>query len=197
MLQLGRMLNNAFQGNDMVLTLPPASESGLMGIIRVPILSGLKWVGVQVEHSVQGVHIGSYDPDTGVTLLEYFFGTLEGFLLMAVTLALSYVLFHLSMLSIRPAIESYRIHAEERLQRNHLTFTAHAIWQFGHPMMKPSMVCVQRWHSAFHSSAKCFRRKECFSRTRWVYFLARITGFSHLFSIAGCNRPLIGLFATS
>jgi len=118
MLQLGRMLNNAFQGNDMVLTLPPASESGLMGIIRVPILSGLKWVGVQVEHSVQGVHIGSYDPDTGVTLLEYFFGTLEGFLLMAVTLALSYVLFHLSMLSIRPAIESYRIHAEERLQRN-------------------------------------------------------------------------------
>ena len=101
MLQLGRMLNNAFQGNDMVLTLPPASESGLMGIIRVPILSGLKWVGVQVEHSVQGVHIGSYDPDTGVTLLEYFFGTLEGFLLMAVTLALSYVLFHPMLVSFR------------------------------------------------------------------------------------------------
>ena len=118
MLQLGRMLNNAFQGNDMVLTLPPASEAGLMGFIRVPILAGLKWVGVQVEHSVQGIHIGSYDPDTGVTLLEYFFGSLEGVLLMVVTLTLSYVLFHLSMLSIRPAIESYRIHAEERLQRN-------------------------------------------------------------------------------
>jgi hypothetical protein len=117
MLQLGRMLNNAFQGNDMVLTLPPASEAGLMGIIRTPILSSLKWVGVQVEHSVQGVHIGSYDPDTGVTLLEYFFGSFEGLLLMAVTLTLSYVLFHLSMISIRPAIESYRIHAEERLQR--------------------------------------------------------------------------------
>lgn len=120
MLQLGRMLNNAFQGNDMVLTLPPASEAGLMGIIRAPILSSLDWVGVQVEHSMEGVHIGSYDPETGVTLLEYFFGSLEGILLLAVTLTLSYVLVHLSMLSIRPAIESYRIHAEERLQRSAL-----------------------------------------------------------------------------
>ncbi len=117
MLQLGRMLNNAFQGNDMVLNLPPANEAGLMGIIRVPILSSLKWVGVQVEHSVEGVHIGSYDPETGVTLLEYFFGSLEGVLLLGVTLTLCYVLLHLSMISIRPAIESYRIHAEERLQR--------------------------------------------------------------------------------
>ncbi|MDA7878356.1 hypothetical protein N9B39_02270 [bacterium] len=117
MLQLGRMLGNAVRGNDMVLTLPPASEAGLMGVIRAPILSGLEWVGVQIEHSVQGVHIGSYDPDTGVTLLEYFFGSLEGVLLIAVTLTLSYVLVHLSMLSIRPAIESYRIHAEGRLQR--------------------------------------------------------------------------------
>lgn len=120
MLQLGRMLNNAFQGNDMVLTLPPAREAGLMGIIRAPILSSLKWVGVQVEHSVEGVHIGSYDPDTGVTLLEYFFGSLEGILLLGVTLTLCYVLLHLSMISIRPAIESYRIRAEERLQRSAL-----------------------------------------------------------------------------
>ena len=120
MLQLGRMLNNAFQGNDMVLTLPPASEAGLMGIIRTPLLASLKWVGVQVEHSVEGVHIGSYDPETGVTLLEYFFGSLEGVLLLLVTLILCYVLLHLSMISIRPAIESYRIRAEERLQRSAL-----------------------------------------------------------------------------
>ncbi|MCH2131748.1 MAG: hypothetical protein MK179_21620, partial [Pirellulaceae bacterium] len=131
MLQLGRMLTNAFQGNDMVLTLPPANETGLMGIIRGPILSGLEWLGVQVKHSVEGVHLGSYDPDTGLSLLEYFFGSFEGILLMAVTLILSYVLIHLSMISIRPAIESYRIHAEERLQRSALEIYGHrylAIW---------------------------------------------------------------------
>jgi len=118
MLQLGRMLSNAFRGNDMVLTLPPASEAGLMGIIRVPFLSAIEWVGVQVEHTVMGVHVGSYDPDTGVSLLEYFFGSLEGILLIVVTVTLCYMLIHLSMLSIRPAIESYRILAEQRLQRH-------------------------------------------------------------------------------
>ncbi|MAI33873.1 MAG: hypothetical protein L7W43_12385 [Rubripirellula sp.] len=131
MLQLGRMLTNAFQGNDMVLTLPPASEAGLMGIIRAPILSSLEWVGVQVERSVAGVHIGSYDPDTGRSLLEYLFGSFEGILLMAVTLTLSYVLVHLSMISMRPAIESYRIRAEERLQRSALEIYGNrylAIW---------------------------------------------------------------------
>ena len=118
MLQLGRMLNNACRGNDMVLTLPPANEAGLMGIIRVPILSAIEWVGVQVEHSVEGIHVGSYDPDTGVSLLEYFFGSLEGILLIFVSLTLSYMLIHLSMISIRPAIECYRIRAEQRLQRH-------------------------------------------------------------------------------
>ena len=118
MFQLGRMLNNAFRGNDMVLTLPPANEAGLMGIVRAPVLSAIEWVGVRVEHTVQGIHVGSYDPDTGVSLLEYFFGSLEGILLLVVSLTLSYVLIHLSMISIRPAIESYRIRAEQRLQRH-------------------------------------------------------------------------------
>lgn len=102
-----------------------------MGIIRAPILSSLEWVGVQVERSVAGVHIGSYDPDTGRSLLEYLFGSFEGILLMAVTLTLSYVLVHLSMISMRPAIESYRIRAEERLQRSALEIYGNrylAIW---------------------------------------------------------------------
>lgn len=116
MCTLTSMVGNALVGNNIVMTLTPDEQIGYVSIIRAPILAGLRWVGVAMETSEAGIQIGRYDPNSGQTLFAYFFTTPEGVLLLLTTLLVMYVCLHLSMLCISPAVESYRIRAEERLQ---------------------------------------------------------------------------------
>ncbi len=113
---LTSMVFNALTGNNVVMTLASDKEAGYTAIIRAPILAALKWIGVEVIVRDERIHIGRYDPSTGESLFDYFFTTPEGFLLLGTTLIVMYFFLHLSVMCIRPVVESYRLRAEERLQ---------------------------------------------------------------------------------
>ena len=115
--KLVQTLGDAFSGNNVAMFLVPDEQAGYSAILRAPFLTAVEWAGVAVQRTPQGIHVGKYDPDSGMSLMKYLFGTPEGLLLMAVTLLLAYVFLHLSLISIRPAIESFRIRSEQRLQR--------------------------------------------------------------------------------
>ena len=116
LMTLTTMVGNALTGNNVLMKLSPDDEISYIAIVRSPILASLKWIGVSVRDLPDGVYIGSYDPTSGESLVDYFFTTPEGLLLLAVTTFVIYAFLHLSMLCIRPALESYRLRAEERLQ---------------------------------------------------------------------------------
>jgi hypothetical protein len=61
--------------------------------------------------------VGSFDPDGGQSLAQYFFLTPEGLFLLILMVALSYFFIHCAVLCISPAIESHRIRLEQRLHR--------------------------------------------------------------------------------
>lgn len=104
-------------GHDKGLTLDPDHEIGYMALIREPILAFIEAVGVAVTRLPDGVHIGSYDPATGQSLAQYFFMTTEGIFLIGLTTVMAYAFVHVALLCISPAIESYRIRLEHRMQR--------------------------------------------------------------------------------
>jgi hypothetical protein len=116
LMTLTTMFGNAVTGNNVLMKLAPDADIGYIAVIRSPIFAALKWIGVSVRNLPDGVYIGKYDPTKGESLVDYFFTTSEGLLLLTVTIFVIYAFLHLSMLCIRPALESYRLRAEERLQ---------------------------------------------------------------------------------
>ncbi len=113
---LTSMVTNALTGNNVAMTLQHDKEVGYIAILRAPILSALKWIGVAITDTPEGLVVGSYDPSGGQSLFQYFFMTSEGLLLIGTLMIVAYFFLHLSVMCIRPVIESYRIRAEERLQ---------------------------------------------------------------------------------
>jgi len=116
MRMLCKMVVNALSGSKVQLVLQSDFEVGYTALIRSPILSALEYIGVAVDRSGAGIRIGNYDPLSEETLFNYFFFTSEGLLLLCVTLIVMYFFLHLSLMCIRPAVESFRIRAEERLR---------------------------------------------------------------------------------
>ncbi len=114
---LTAMLANAFAGEKVALILPPADQIGYVAVLRAPILAGIERLGVTIKRSDGFVQLGHYDPFSGMSLAHYFFATTEGLLLLGTVILTAYVFLHLSMLCVRPPLESYRIRAEQRLQQ--------------------------------------------------------------------------------
>jgi len=108
---------NAVSGREVELIARPDSEVGYLAVLRAPFLTLGEWLGIAIERTSEGIHIGSFDPAGGQSELMYLFATREGLILLGLMLSLIYIFFHLAILCVRPVIASWRIHAEARLQR--------------------------------------------------------------------------------
>ncbi len=116
-LQLLKMLSSIVSGGSKGVVLDPDEAVGYVAIFRAPVIAVVELLGVAVDRRSDGIHIGSYDPESGLSLAAYFFTTTEGLFLLAVTIAMSYFFMHVAMLCIKPAIESYRIRLEQSVAR--------------------------------------------------------------------------------
>lgn len=104
-------------GREVEIIARSDAELGYTAVLRAPFLAFFQWLGGSVEATAEGIRLGSYDPAGNVSLLEYIFATREGLLLLAITLFCIYLFLHISIMCIRPVIESLRIRADSRLQR--------------------------------------------------------------------------------
>ncbi len=116
-LSLTTLVWNAASGGGFEFIARPDSEVGYLAVLRAPFIALAEWMGVAVERTSEGIRLGSFDPTGDQSALMYLFATREGLILLSLTIALIYVFFHLAILCVRPVIESWRIHAEARLQR--------------------------------------------------------------------------------
>ena len=105
-------------GREVELIARPDSEVGYLAVLRAPFLALGEWLGVAIERTSEGIHLGSFDPAGDQSELMYLFATREGLILLGLMLSMIYIFFHLAILCVRPVIESWRIHAEARLQRS-------------------------------------------------------------------------------
>lgn len=108
---------NAACGREVELIARPDSEVGYLAVLRAPFLALGDWLGVAIERTSEGIHLGSFDPTGDQSVFMYLFATREGFILLGLTLLLIYIFFHLAVLCVCPLIASWRIHAETRLQQ--------------------------------------------------------------------------------
>lgn len=115
---LTTMVGKAIGGHAVAITASSDADAGYMAVVRAPFLSLAEWLGVTVERTAENIHIGGFDPAGNISLMQYFFATREGLVLIGVILLLVYVLLHLGVMAIRPVVESIRIHSEARLQKH-------------------------------------------------------------------------------
>ncbi len=108
---------DAASGHPIAMTLKPDAQAGVYAILRAPFIALAEALGVAVERSDAGIHIGSFDPAGDVSLIEYLFLSREGLVLLGVLSLFLYFFLHLAVLTLRPVIESIRVQAEKRLQR--------------------------------------------------------------------------------
>jgi hypothetical protein len=89
-----------------------------LSLFRTPVLKVLDLLGMSVATGSEGLRIGSFDSSRGDSIYEYLFLTPEGWLLLAVAILVIYVYLNLGGFFLSPVIESLRIRAEKRLERN-------------------------------------------------------------------------------
>ncbi len=116
-LSLMTLVWNAASGNGFEFIARPDAEVGYLAVLRAPFIALGKWLGVAVERTNEGIRLGSFDSTGDQSALMYLFATREGLILLGLTISLIYIFFHLAILCVRPVIESWRIHAEARLQQ--------------------------------------------------------------------------------
>ena len=116
--RLATLIWDAYSGEDAVLSLKPDKEVGYLAIIRAPFISFGEWLGLSVERNEHGIHLGTFDPTGDLTLFEYLYSTREGFVLVAIIFLCFYLCLHFAMMCFRPVLESLRIRADTRLERN-------------------------------------------------------------------------------
>ena len=115
--KMGELVSDAVMGEKIAFILKTDEQAGYVAILRAPLIAFVERMGVSIERTDEHIRIGHYDPAGTMSLAEYMFLTREGLLLLATTLIAAYVFLHLALLCLRPPIESYRIRAEQRLQR--------------------------------------------------------------------------------
>lgn len=113
--QLIATIYNIAVDNRAAVYLEP--DVGYANILRTPVLAVIENFGIAVDHQPDAIRIGQFDPGGEMSLAQYFFGTPEGLFLLGLMIAMSYFFIHIMLLCIGPAIESYRIRVEHRLQQ--------------------------------------------------------------------------------
>ncbi|TWU27467.1 alpha/beta hydrolase [Bythopirellula polymerisocia] len=116
--RLATLIWDAYSGEDAVLSLLPDEEVGYLAVLRAPFISFGEWLGLSVQRNAKGIHLGTFDPSGDLTLFEYLYSTREGIILVALTGFCFYLCLHFAMMCFRPALESLRIRADTRLERN-------------------------------------------------------------------------------
>ena len=117
---LAILMFEAVTGKYRAMLLPTDAEAGVFAIIRTPILATLELLGVDVHRTTKGIQIGSFDPDSGMSFMQYLFFTSEGLTELAVIILCFYIFLHLAVMCLRPVIESFRIRGEVQLERRAL-----------------------------------------------------------------------------
>jgi hypothetical protein len=114
---IGEIAWNALMGEKVAFVIKTDEQAGYVAMLRAPAIAFVERMGVAIERTEESIRIGHYDPAGEVSLAKYMFATPEGLLLLATILITAYVFLHLALLCLRPPIESYRIRAEQQLQR--------------------------------------------------------------------------------
>jgi hypothetical protein len=108
---------DAVCGRHPKIQLATDDEVGYVAMLRAPLISLLEWMSISVRRMEDGIFLGAFDPDGGQSFASYLFTTQEGWLLLFLSLLASYVFLYLGLLCLAPALESFRIRAEQRLER--------------------------------------------------------------------------------
>ena len=114
---LAKLLWDGAHGQAVEIIAKPAAEIGYMAVLRAPFIAIFEWAGGSVENTSAGIRLGSFDPSGDISMMEYFCGTREGILFVAVVLLCIYVFLHVSVMCIRPVIDSLRIRTDLALQK--------------------------------------------------------------------------------
>ena len=114
--QISILLWNAATGSKEGLVLPWDRDSQTIHFFESPVLAFLQWIGIPMEFSSVGVRVGSFDPQGSQSLAAYLFATREGLFFFSMAVFAAYLFLIIGLMCIRPAIESYRIRAEQRLE---------------------------------------------------------------------------------
>jgi hypothetical protein len=101
----------------LVLPLPVAGDIADISVFKSPILSCLMACGIKVSATSEGVQIGSFNANGDQSLAAYMFTTGEGLFIFAFAVLAAYLFLNIGLFCIRPAVESYRIRAEQRLEQ--------------------------------------------------------------------------------
>jgi len=115
-MQISILLWNAALGSREKFIISANGNEKIHSIFEYPILALLRWTGIQVTATDGGVQIGNYDPASSLSMAGYLFTTGEGLFLLTMALAAAYMFLIVSLMCIRPVIESYRIRAEYHLE---------------------------------------------------------------------------------
>jgi hypothetical protein len=121
---LFRPQQSAWLGQDDKL---PASFT----LYDTPVLRLLELMRVPITRTASGMKIGSYDPDSGASHLQFLFTTPVGWLIIALAVIVITIYLNLAAYFLRPLIESWQVWAETHLERHAKTQFASrwlAIW---------------------------------------------------------------------
>lgn len=110
-------LKQAFLGGRPDLVAPLDADLGFQALLRAPILSLVKLLGVPITTLKDGLKIGSFEPSGATSFADYLFFTQEGLVLLGVTVLSAYLFLNLALFCFVPALESHRIRTETRLER--------------------------------------------------------------------------------
>ncbi len=115
--KLSGLFGSAIFGQSQGILITDESAPALTRAVRGPLLHLLESLGVSVNTTAEGIHVGSFDPTSGDSFFEYLFLTPEGWLLLGITLLCVYVFANLATFFLSPLFESLRIRQEAHLER--------------------------------------------------------------------------------
>jgi hypothetical protein len=89
-----------------------------LSFFQTPVLKAMDMLGLEVTTTSEGIQIGSFDSSRGDSVYEYLFLNPEGWLMLLVAVVVIYVYLNLGGFFLGPVLESLRIRAEKRLERD-------------------------------------------------------------------------------
>jgi hypothetical protein len=116
--EIVHLIGGGLLGIREAIYIPTEGPGGIQAVLRAPLLETLRLLGVPVHATEAGIQIGTFDPSSGDSMLQYLFLTREGWTLLLVVLAAAYLFVNLAAFFLGPVFESRRIRAEKRLEDN-------------------------------------------------------------------------------
>lgn len=113
---LHSFVSNAIHGGKPRLVAASDADLGYSAILRAPFLSLVECLGVPVKRMEDGIHLGSFDPEGDQTFANYLMTSWEGVVLIAAIALHGFVGLLMMVWSASPALESYRIRSEQKLE---------------------------------------------------------------------------------